>query len=218
MILTLVTADEALVMHFWQGLSEIWGLAGFRDIESLRNGLARLKPSVVIVDLQTTKLKDMRSLRALCRRYRHIPFVVVSSGADVHKELDFLRTGLRGLLDREADPSLYRPMLEAVGRGEMWFSRRAIALFLDEVGLVRLHGSRGEGNPSALSERELQVARMAMTGASNKDIADSLDITVRTVKAHLSKIFAKLGITQRSELLTLEATLLCPAASAVRPS
>ena len=218
MILVAITSrDEALLERFWRELNEVCGFAAFRDMKSLRDGLTMLNPSVVVVDPQTSNLKDRRSLRSLCRQYRHTPVVVVSSPADVQSELDFLRTGVRGLLNREADPSLYRPMLEAVLRGEMWFSRQAISLFLEEVGLVRLR-SRAETSNSSLSEREMQVVRMAMTGASNKDIADSLHITVRTVKAHLSHIFAKLGITQRSELFSLEETLLSSSSAAIRPS
>jgi DNA-binding CsgD family transcriptional regulator len=108
-------------------------------------------------------------------------------------------------------------MVTAVVSGEMWFTRRSMSLFLEALGLVHLPGRRFEKG-AALSERELQVTKMAMRGASNRSIGDSLGITERTVKAHMSSILSKLNLTHRAELCLLEESMLGPSAVADKPS
>jgi DNA-binding NarL/FixJ family response regulator len=80
--------------------------------------------------------------------------------------------------------------LKAVAQGEAWAERRLVAEVLGE-------------NPSPLTPREREVAVLAAQGLSNKEIAKTLGISVKTVKAHLSLVFQKLGVRRRSELAYL---------------
>ena len=75
----------------------------------------------------------------------------------------------------------------AVARGEVWAERRLVAEVLE--------------NPTPLlTPREKEVAALAALGLSNEEIAKELGISVKTVKAHLSLVFQKLGVKRRSEL------------------
>jgi len=60
-------------------------------------------------------------------------------------------------------------------------------------------GERVEGLPEHFSERELEVLKLAAKGMSNKEIAAELSLSVRTVQSHLGNIFAKLGVSSRTE-------------------
>ncbi len=95
-----------------------------------------------------------------------------------------LRKGYKGYLYPDQGLEVVVKALEAVARGEVWAERRLVAEVLE--------------NPTPLlTPREKEVAAL---GLSNEEIAKELGISVKTVKAHLSLIFQKLGVKRRSEL------------------
>ncbi|MFH1659195.1 MAG: response regulator transcription factor [Pseudomonadota bacterium] len=110
--------------------------------------------------------------------------------------------GASGCCNTHAAPEVLRQVALVVENGGLWIGQSL---------LQRLVGSTSrvlEARPEAkldtwsglLSERESQVAKLVAGGASNKEIADQLSITERTVKAHLSAIFEKLGLRDRLQL------------------
>ena len=200
-MLVLATRDEKLTRRFRQQLQDRYTIIEFTDFQSLKRALPRLRPAVAFVDPTLGGRNGMRLLRSLCGECRHTPIVALGSFRD--GDLALLHAGVRGAVDRKTPVSLYPRVVAAVVSGEMWFTRRTMSLFLEALGLVDSIGRRSEES-AALSERELQVARMAMRGASNRRIGESLAITERTVKAHMTAILAKLRLTHRAELCLLE--------------
>lgn len=110
--------------------------------------------------------------------------------------------GASGCCNTHAAPEVLRQVALVVENGGLWIGQSL---------LQRLVGSTSrvlEARPEAkldtwsalLSERESQVAKLVAGGASNKEIAEQLSITERTVKAHLSAIFEKLGLRDRLQL------------------
>ena len=99
-----------------------------------------------------------------------------------------LKRGYRGYLYPDQGLEVVVKALEAVARGEVWAERRLVAEVLE--------------NPTSrrLTPREKEVAALAALGLSNEEIAKELGISVKTVKAHLSLVFQKLGVKRRSEL------------------
>ncbi|GAA6747232.1 response regulator transcription factor [Thermus brockianus] len=106
---------------------------------------------------------------------------------DKEQAVQALRKGYRGYLYPEQGLAALAKALEAVARGEVWAERKAVAALV------------GEPFPH-LTPREKEVAALAALGLSNKEIATELGISVKTVKAHLSLVFQKLGVKKRSEL------------------
>lgn len=120
-------------------------------------------------------------------------------------QIALFKLGVHGFCQRDIASQLLRKAVEAVVNGELWMQRSLITRIIDD--LTR-SGSFGK-NANFLSEdtaiecltpRELEVARMVHKGGNNKSIARRLDISERTVKAHLSSIFRKLNIENRLHL------------------
>ncbi|NSL56679.1 response regulator transcription factor [Uliginosibacterium aquaticum] len=124
--------------------------------------------------------------------------IVASSLPSDDEGLAFLEAGVSGYCQAYAPPATLSQVLEVVASGEQWVGRSLLTRLLR--GLNRQRAVQGEDWSSRLSEREREVARLAASGESNLFIAGALNITERTVKAHLSACFNKLDVTDRLQL------------------
>ncbi|MBI2380199.1 MAG: response regulator transcription factor [Gammaproteobacteria bacterium] len=112
--------------------------------------------------------------------------------------LTALASGCAGYCHAYTEPDALRQILEVVASGEVWVGRELLSRLLG--GLNANLPAPSEAWREPLTEREQAVAECAAQGLVNKEIASRLDITVRTVKAHLSSVFAKLGVRDRVQL------------------
>lgn len=108
-----------------------------------------------------------------------------------------LAAGMAGYCHAYADAESLGRILEVVDAGEIWLGRSLVSR------LLRVASDRLSDNgdwAASLTERERAVAKLAAQGDSNQAIAEALDITERTVKAHLSAVFEKIGVSDRLQL------------------
>jgi DNA-binding NarL/FixJ family response regulator len=113
-------------------------------------------------------------------------------------QVELFKRGVHGFCDSGITPELLVKAVTAVCCGELWLQRSLITRVIEELARGR---SPAAGNKfKCLTPRELEVAQMVHKGGNNKTIAKQLDISERTVKAHLSAIFRKLDIENRLHL------------------
>jgi two-component system nitrate/nitrite response regulator NarL len=120
-------------------------------------------------------------------------------------QVDLFKLGVHGFCQRDISSELLVKAVESVVNGELWMQRSLITRIIDDLTQSapssRTSNSLSNGSPiECLTPRELEVARMVHKGGNNKSIARTLDISERTVKAHLSSIFRKLNIENRLHL------------------
>jgi two-component system nitrate/nitrite response regulator NarL len=123
----------------------------------------------------------------------------------VDNQVELFKLGVHGFCQRDISPELLVKAVESVLNGELWMQRSLITRIIDELtqggSSSKAANSLSNGSPiECLTPRELEVARMVHKGGNNKSIARTLDISERTVKAHLSSIFRKLNIENRLHL------------------
>lgn len=115
---------------------------------------------------------------------------------------DAFALGASGCCNTYAAPEVLRQVALVVQNGGLWIGQSLLRRLVGSTS--RAIEARAEVSAdiwsALLSERESQVAKLVAGGASNKEIADQLAITERTVKAHLSAIFEKLGVRDRLQL------------------
>lgn len=114
-----------------------------------------------------------------------------------------LAQGASGCCNTHAAPEVLKQVALVVGNGGLWVGQSLLRRLVG--GTSRALAVRTERPPrvdwaTVLSEREVQVARLVAGGASNREVAEQLSITERTVKAHMSAIFEKLGLRDRLQL------------------
>lgn len=131
------------------------------------------------------------------------PVVLLSDVPDEVQVLQTLDLGAAGCCNSRAAPEVLRQVAVVVSNGGLWVGqsllRQLVGATTRRLGQLPAEAENDDWRP-VLSEREIQVARLVAGGASNKEIADRLAITERTVKAHLTAIFEKLGVRDRLQL------------------
>jgi DNA-binding NarL/FixJ family response regulator len=188
-------------------------LCGFGSVQTisqmglLRTTLQREKPLVMLLDLALTGPDGCAAVRQLLSLSRATRIIVLSGPISDVIEIALFKMGVRGCCRIETDPQLLKRAVAAIQLGELWIRRSLMLRLVDELG-VRTYGEEFsrravEGRLVYLTEREREIAALVGSGGSNKQIARQLDISERTVKAHLTEIFRKLGIADRLKLALL---------------
>lgn len=160
-------------------------------------------------------------LRALHQRHPQAAVVVLSAVPIDGEGMRALDAGARGYVHRLAVPSVLREVEQVVCHGGLWAGPELVQRLLSATREL-LQRSPQAARPvvdlSVLSEREAQVARAVAAGKSNREVAEQLFISERTVKAHLGSIFEKLGARDRVQLALMvtgaEAPAVAPGGSA----
>jgi DNA-binding NarL/FixJ family response regulator len=152
--------------------------------------LARdLRPDVALVDLAMPGLDGIETTRRVLAASAHTQVVVLTAFSDRQQVLGALDAGARGYLLKDAEPDELLRGIRAAARGESPLDPRAA------------HAVLTRGTPEAgstLTAREREVLQLVAKGLPNKQIARALGITEKTVKAHMTKIFAAIGVTDRT--------------------
>lgn len=130
----------------------------------------------------------------------HVPVVVLSNVPDNTQGMAVLGAGASGYCSALSVPIVLRQVAGVVLHGGLWVGPQLMRRLMQGLA-ARQHGP--EPALKMLSQRERQVAEAASRGSTNKEIARTMGITERTVKAHLSAAFDKLGVRDRMQLSLL---------------
>ncbi|GAB4325439.1 MAG: response regulator transcription factor [Dehalococcoidia bacterium] len=157
--------------------------------------VARLAPDVAIVDIAMPGMNGIEATRRIKALRPATSVLVLSAYDDDQYIFALLEAGAAGYLLKDVHESQVAAAVRAVAAGESVLHPAIERKILRR--LVRT-GSEGAAGPQ-LSERELEVLAAAARGLSNKEIGAALQVSARTVQAHLSHIFTKLGVASRTE-------------------
>jgi len=164
---------------------------------------ARTQPDIIVLDLDLggeSGLDCFPELRTVASTAR----VLVLTGVrdpELHRQA--VRLGAMGLVLKEKAAEVLLQAIEKVHAGEVWLESTMIARVLGEMTRTRVSQPPDPeaAKIASLTEREREVVQLMSEGLRNKQIADRLGISETTVRHHLTSIFAKLGVTDRLELV-----------------
>lgn len=156
------------------------------------------KPDVAIIDVAMPKVDGIAATKQIKALYPNITVLILSAYDDDQFVFSLLEAGAAGYLLKSVRGRELVDAVRAVYAGESVLhpavARKVLNRFVPTPGKpVR------QKLPEALSERELDVLKLATRGLSNQDIADKLCLSLRTVQAHFSHIFNKLQVSSRTE-------------------
>ncbi len=148
----------------------------------------RVRPDVVILDLRMPEGDGMSTLAAIRKDHPDIKVIILSMFEDPEHIDRALGQGASGYVVKSINPLDLPAAVRQVMEGTVYHP----------PGRSGQSGA-GEGPPGGLTERELTILRLVAEGLSNLDIASRLYVTEQTVKFHLSNIYRKLGVGNRTE-------------------
>ncbi|BHH84369.1 response regulator transcription factor [Desulforhopalus sp. 52FAK] len=149
---------------------------------------------VTIVDLKYTELPKEKNIE--------FSVVVLTSLPTFAEAFTLLQLGIRGYGNRQMRQVNLKQVIDNVNDGQIWLPPDIISKLIDVVG----HGEKTGKEKSRdkllnrLSKREQEVALFVAKGMSNQEVADTMYVSLRTIKAHLSSIYDKTGVRNRLEL------------------
>jgi len=177
---------------------EVIGEAG--DGEEAVRLATELKPDVVVMDIVMPKLSGIEATRLIKQASPSSAVLILTAYSDIRYILGLLEAGACGYLLKSARGAEVVGAIRAVRSGESVLDPIVTRKLLQRV--VGVPGGTGEGQASGqLTTREVEILKLAAKGMSNKDIADMLFLSLRTVKAHLTNIFNKMGCGSRTDAI-----------------
>lgn len=208
-ISVLLVDDQAL---FREGLHAVLSVhPSVRVVAEAANGrdavaaVRRCAPQVVLMDLRMPVMDGVEATRKIREISPHSQVIVLTTFDDDDQVFDALRAGALGYLLKDAPPARLVEAIDAAARGESFLQPSIAAKVLAEFN--RLSPKRPLTEVAAaiekLSGRELDVLRQLAEGKSDKEIAAALELAEGTVKNHLSNVFGKLGVLDRTQAALL---------------
>ena len=194
MIRVLVAEDHAIVRGGLADLLEsaadveVAGMAADGD-EAVRLA-AELGPDVVLMDISMPGMDGIRATSAILEADPEARVVMLTAFSDRDRVVAALDAGAVGYLLKDADPQELLGAIRAASRGEAPLTPRAAGQLL---------AARTEERRAELSNREREVLVLVAEGLPNKLIARRLEISEKTVKAHLTNVFQRIGVTDRTQ-------------------
>ncbi len=195
-MIRLVIADDHAVVR--TGLRQL--ASTFEDVElvgAAADGEEAVRicreqrPDVVLMDLEMPVLDGIEATRRIADEQPEVAVVVLTSFSDREQILRALDAGAVGYLLKDAEPEELAKAVRAAARGEAPLDPRAGRALLS---------ARVAASPlDALSVREREVLALVARGLPNKLIARELEISEKTVKAHLTSVFRSIGVSDRTQ-------------------
>ena len=156
----------------------------------------RHRPDVILMDLRMSGMDGVAATREIHTRHPGIRIIALTSFSDQNMVQGALQAGAIGYLQKNVTAVELARAIRSAYEGKMTLSPEATQALAESAAQPQIAGNQ-------LTERERDVLGCMVDGSNNQQIADKLDISIGTVKFHISNIFQKLGVDSRVEAVKL---------------
>lgn len=195
----MIADDHSMIREGLKQLLELEGnfevIAEANDGEECLQIVNSLNPDVLLLDINMPKKDGLEVLQELKKKCPKMKVLVLT----VHNEVEYLMKamdiGINGYLLKDSESAKLKKAIMTVIRGETYIQPDLIPMLNSKMKSMKNDHDKLE----SLTKRELDVLKNLSVGMYNKEIATKLDISERTVKNHVSNIFKKIGVSDRTQ-------------------
>jgi DNA-binding NarL/FixJ family response regulator len=163
-----------------------------------------LLPDVILMDVSMPKMTGVEATRIIKREFPHIGIIALTMYEEQQYIFDLVRGGATGYLLKDSDSDQIVKAIQSVYRGDSLIHPAVASKILAEFSLMtQKKGKKSGWVEHDLTEREITVLRLVADGKTNKEIANHLDLSEKTVKNHVRNIFHKLQVYDRTQAAIL---------------
>lgn len=176
-------------------------------VEAVAVALAT-QPDVIVLDLKMPKLDGLAAMRQIREQLPEARCIILTSFGDDGQVLDAVQAGAMGFLNKDAHQDELLAAIRAVSRGDGALHPSAARVLMQSFKAA----PRSSASNDALTQTELKVLHLLANGSSNRELAESLGVSVRTVTTHVRNILDKLQLENRTQaaLYAREHGLIAP--------
>lgn len=198
-IKVILADDHAMIREGMRNLLEFDGsikvISEANDGEECLEMLKTVVPDILLLDINMPKKNGLDVLAAIKKQKINTKVIILT----VHNEVDYLikaiDLGVDGYMLKDLPSSELMKAIDSVFKGEQYIQPDLIPLFNNRL----ISRDIDSAKVDSLTSRETEVLILIAKGMFNKEIADSLDISERTVKNHISNIFKKIEVADRTQ-------------------
>jgi DNA-binding NarL/FixJ family response regulator len=206
MAILIATRDAELEHRCRRAASAEHELELVTSIPALSERIRAGEPAAILLDSELLEKPLERQVGEIVNVAGAARVIVLTPVFIEDEEIALLKAGAKGCCRRGIDPESLQQVLSVTSNGGVWVTRSLLPRLVSELRkYVDAHRKPAEtpadDSLAELTQREREIVRLIVEGASNKEVASSLNISERTVKGHLSNVFQKLGVTDRLKLM-----------------
>lgn len=195
----MITDDHSMIREGLKNLLELDGdikvIAEAENGEDCLDKLKTFRPDVLLLDINMPKMNGLEVLKALKDRKSKVKVLVLT----VHNETEYLmkavEIGINGYVLKDSESAELKKAIFTIADGETYIQPSLIPALNSKM----IQKNEDELKIDALTKREMEVLKEMAVGKFNRDIAKEMKISERTVKNHISSIFKKLEVTDRTQ-------------------
>lgn len=195
----MIADDHSMIREGLKNLLELDGdiqvIAEAVDGEDCLNKLQVVKPDVLLLDINMPKKNGLEVLKSLKSKKSKLKVLVLT----VHNEIEYLMKavdiGVNGYVLKDSESAELKKAIFTVVEGETYIQPSLIPALNAKM----IETNKDAEKIKSLTKRELDVLKLLAVGMYNKEVGKRLEISERTVKNHVSNIFKKLGVTDRTQ-------------------
>jgi DNA-binding NarL/FixJ family response regulator len=160
---------------------------------------AEHRPDVLLLDIRMPGVGGLEVIGPIHEASPTTKVLILTASDDRRDHVAALTQGARGIIMKDSAAETLVSAIRAVHNGQAWVDREITGTLLEELAHRGNPAAAGNDAPQ-LTTRESEIVDLVIAGCRNREISERLRISEKTVKAHLSNIFAKLGVRDRLEL------------------
>ena len=203
-IAVLVVDDQPIVhyglCHLINAQADMEITATATDCSKAWECLGSAKPHVLLIDVQLNDRCAHKLIEKITHDQLDTRILVYSSGSAELQVLEAIRSGAHGYITKDADPERLCDAIRVIARGGSYLDSILAGMVIGHLGRKV---ERRDMNRRMLTQRESVVLQALAAGKRNKEIASQMSITERTVKFHITSVFQKMKVKNRTEAVRL---------------